>query len=190
MAASPAQGEPRGRLLVPALLLLTGLAGGWWLGGRWLRPIGLDRFATPIAAAAERHGVAPALLRAVIRIESAADPQARSSAAAIGLMQLRLETAAERARALGLPEPSEASLTDPATNIDLGAAQLAYLLARFDRQLPLVLAAYNAGPARVDDWAARCPELGAAELIERMAARETRHYVRRVLQIYAAEGGR
>lgn len=88
---------------------------------------------------AEKHGLAPDLLSAVIEQESNFDPFARSAAGAQGLMQLMPGTAAQ----LGVKDPY-----DPAQNIEGGAKYLRQLLDQF-KDVPLALAAYNAGPTRV-----------------------------------------
>ena len=75
----------------------------------------------------------------------------------------------------------------PAANILLGTALLSRLLERFDHEPILALAAYNTGEERVRGWLARCPELPAGEVIERMGSRQTRLYVRRVLRYRALE---
>ncbi|MBX6753880.1 MAG: peptidoglycan DD-metalloendopeptidase family protein [Thermorudis peleae] len=127
-------------------------------------------YANLIAQSAQRYGLDPALLAAVIQVESGFSPLAVSSAGAKGLMQLMDSTAA----ALGVTDPF-----DPAQNIDGGARLLQSLLARYQGNLALALAAYNAGPAAVD----------AAGGVPNIA--ETQAYVARVLAIYRAwqQGG-
>jgi hypothetical protein len=96
---------------------------------------------TIIESASGRHGVPARLLKAVIQVESAFQPRARSHKGAMGLMQLMPETARQyRAR----------NPYDPTTNIEAGTQHLKSLLARFD--LPLALAAYNAGEAAVEKF--------------------------------------
>jgi hypothetical protein len=121
-------------------------------------------FAAEIDAAAARHGVDPHLLRGLIRAESNFDPNARSPAGAIGLCQLMPGTAA----GLGV-DP-----TDPRQNLDGGAKLLAYLLRKYDADVRLALAAYNAGEGNVD-------EHGGVPPFE-----ETQEYIPRVLG-YARE---
>lgn len=97
-------------------------------------------FAGLIQDAAEAHGLDPALVAAVVEQESAFQVQAVSPAGAMGLMQIVPGTAAE----LGLLEPFDA-----AANLDAGSEYLAWLIDRYGG-VELALAAYNAGPGRVD----------------------------------------
>lgn len=105
----------------------------------------IDRWATEIAAASLRFGVPERILRAVMRAESGGKPNTTSPAGAMGLMQLMPETwAAMRAQyRLG------ANPYAPADNIMAGAAFLRELIDRYG--VPDFLAAYNAGPVRLDD---------------------------------------
>lgn len=94
----------------------------------------------------------PRLVLAVMRIESGFDPEARSHAGARGLMQIMPPTALWIARRKGWRHFRLDRLTDPTMNIRLGAWYLSHLERRFDGNLPLVLAAYNAGHAKVAAW--------------------------------------
>lgn len=122
------------------------------------------RFAPLIMANARRQRLPAALLHAVVHVESAYDPRAVSRAGAIGLMQLMPGTA----RRYGVRDPR-----DPRANLYAGARHLRELLARFDNDLVLALAAYNAGEAAVREAGYRVPPYP-----------ETRRYVRRVLERY------
>lgn len=117
------------------------------LGVAWL-PASVRRHEQAIVRAAERHGVDPGLLAIMVYTESRGRADARSPAGARGLMQLMPSTAAEIARARGMPAPTPARLEDPAYNLDMGAWYMARQLERH-RDLSLALAAYNAGPGRV-----------------------------------------
>jgi soluble lytic murein transglycosylase-like protein len=114
-----------------------------------------------IAQAASRFALPPSWLRAVMRIESGGDPSAISAQGAIGLMQIMPATWQDLRRRYGLGDDPYA----PADNVLAGAAYAREMLDRYGA--PLFLAAYNAGPDRVDDYLLRGRPLPA----------ETRHYV-------------
>lgn len=116
-----------------------------------------------IAWYSKRHRLDPALLRAVIRAESNFDPRAVSRAGAMGLMQLMPGTA----EALDVYDPY-----NPMENISGGARYLRYLLDRFEGNLRLALAAYNAGESLVRRHR-QVPPID-----------ETRRYVSKVLRFY------
>ncbi len=144
-------------------------------------------------------GLPPGLALAVMRQESSFDPQVTSPAGARGLMQLTNGTARDAARAAGRPDLSGGgtALFDPDANMTLGTAYLGTLLARFGGVLPYALAAYNAGPHRVDQWlgasgplpapaagpaAAIDAQDGMVDWIESIPYAETRNYVQRVME--------
>ena len=128
-----------------------------------------------LTRAANETGLPPWLLAGLGRQESAFAPHARSPAGARGLLQLMPGTAAMHARALGLPRSPD--LHDPAVNLRIGAHELARLLERYGALEP-ALAAYNAGPSRVDRWWKAWP--GPRRFTEKIPIAETHTYVRRV----------
>ena len=145
-----------------------------------------NAFRPEVKRYAAAAGVPPDLLQALMREESALDPDVVSPAGAIGLTQLMPSTAAAVARRLGMGPMVPGSLTDPATNIRIGAAYLGQLLARYGRQPALALAAYNAGGGAVGRWLDARGALELDEFVEEIPIDETRGYVKRVLRTFAA----
>jgi len=123
------------------------------------------KFADLIQQAAEKYQVDAKLIAAVIKAESNFNPRAKSSAGAMGLMQLMPSTAA----GLGVNDPF-----NPLENIYGGAKLLHRLLDKYNQNIPLALAAYNAGSGAVDQYGGIPPYA------------ETKLYVQRVLQYYKA----
>lgn len=120
-------------------------------------------------------------MHALMRQESAFDPQVVSPASAVGLMQLMPSTAKQAAAEASIDfDPSR--LTDPDTNLKLGAFYLTKLMKMFQNHVVLSAAAYNAGPRAVSHWV----EAGADDELDLWVARipydETRIYVARVTQ--------
>lgn len=135
---------------------------------------------------AKQQREAPLVL-ALIRQESAFDPRAVSPVGARGMMQILPRTAKRMARSLGKPYSRARLIEDPRYNIELGTAYLDSMLARFDGAPALALAAYNAGPSRVNSWLhqlgdPRTEEISLIDWIESIPFGETRNYVQRVLE--------
>ena len=110
---------------------------------------------------------------------------ARSSAGALGPMQLMPATARQVARSLGAGRPSAAQVLEPKLNIQLGSRYLADLHRRYEDHPVLATAAYNAGPGNVARWLPSRGTVPAEVWIERIPFKETRGYVRRVLAYQA-----
>ncbi len=164
----------RRRVLVyGALALATVTSLAFLLMGRGRLGPDLRRLAKRAAA---QYGLAPELVRAVVRTESGGNPRAVSRANAYGLMQLTQGTAVELAGESLTVE----QIMEPERNLDLGCKYLRRLLDRYG-DLRLALMAYNAGPGRVDRWRRENPHLGPEELVREAAYKETRNFVRRVL---------
>jgi soluble lytic murein transglycosylase-like protein len=121
-----------------------------------------------ILEAAARYGLDPALIRAVMRVESAFNPLAVSRVGALGLMQLMPEVAEE----LGVSD-----VFDPRENVMAGARYLRDLLHRHHGRVELALASYNAGPTAVDRYQAIPP------------FPETQEYVRAVTSLMRRDHG-
>ena len=126
-------------------------------------PVDVDRFDAIISRAARHYDLPFAFVKAVAKVESNFNPRAISSARAKGLMQLMDATAASL---------EVRDVFDPEQNVFGGARYLRQLANQFDGDLALTAAAYNCGPDRVRRLG-RIPNI-----------RETKAYVRRVLQVY------
>lgn len=124
------------------------------------------KFDNIIEEKAYKYQVDPKLVKSIIKVESNFNPKAISPKGAMGLMQLIGSTAREM-------EVKDAF--DPQENIEGGVRYLKYLLKEFNQNIPLALAAYNAGPQRVKEFQG-IPNI-----------KETQNYVREVLNLYKNE---
>lgn len=122
--------------------------------------------------------VDPALIAAVIQVESSFRPEVVSTKGAVGLMQLMPETATWVAEQTGLTT-TNLDLLKPETNIQLGVYYLKYLLDRFPTE-SAALAAYNGGPTNVRRWLEEGLWDGSSEKMGQIPFSETRVYVRKV----------
>ena len=187
-------GDVRSAHGVARLTLRRDLSGPVAPGSRDLWSIAYpDAFRDLVVRYTRGSGVEPELLQALMREESALDPRALSWAGAVGLTQLMLPTAREMARALRIRAPNAEQLQNPSTNIQLGAAYLGHLLQRFDGNVALALASYNAGEGMVSRWRSARPESELDRWVEEIPLTETRSYVKRVLRswnTYRLLGGR
>jgi soluble lytic murein transglycosylase len=153
--------------------------------GRWndrlLRVVYPFPFRASIQQYARERGIDASLVAGLIRQESMFNPTARSSAGAIGLMQIMPPTGRSLARQEGAAF-AVTRLREPTYNIRLGTRFMADLLGRYDGRLAYVLAAYNAGPSRVARWRNLPEALDADLFAERIPFSETRDYVKIVQQ--------
>jgi soluble lytic murein transglycosylase len=137
-----------------------------------------------VLAAAEAEGVPPLLLLALVRQESAFDPDAGSTAGAMGLTQVIEPTGAAIAESLGV-DWDLSLLFEPETSLRFGAHYLAEQLERFDGNVVAALAAYNAGPGSAQRWLDEQRYPGADGYLHTVDFTETRAYLQRVLENYA-----
>ena len=131
---------------------------------------------------AESRQLDPSVIYGVMRRESLFDPMARSRVGALGLMQLMPETARHVANSLGLKKLRRADILKVDNNINLGTQYFRSVMNRFDNNVSLAAAAYNAGPLNVKKWLPRDEEVLPADLwVETVPFNETRNYVQAVL---------
>lgn len=143
-------------------------------------------YAAYVDPAARGLGVPPALIYAFIRKESAFDRDAVSPAHAVGLMQLLPRTARGIQSARSDASAPTPDLFDPGTNVELGTWYVFALQARFGGQLPLVAAAYNAGPTSLLGWFRGRASAEADVFVETIPFKETREYVKRMVEARVA----
>lgn len=154
-----------------------------WPAGDWLEAWKLSYprpYVEIVSEHAKKNALSPSLVYAIMREESAFDPEAESPADAYGLMQLILPTAREMAKPLGLPH-DRISLKRPSVNIPLGARVLSKYREKFPEDPLLAIAAYNAGPGAAQRWRKERPGASFDLWVELIPYVETRRYIKRVL---------
>ena len=128
----------------------------------------------------EVHGLDPYLIAALMAQESTFTAEIRSSANARGLMQVMPGTGRMYARRLGISRFTTASLSQPETNVKIGARYFKDLMDRFGGA-HFALASYNAGETRVSRWIKDAPDVSPDEFIDNIPFPETQNYVKRIL---------
>jgi soluble lytic murein transglycosylase len=142
----------------------------------------------PIRAAAQRYGVDPALVKAIIWRESRFHPEARGRAGEFGLMQIQDTAAREWAEAERISGYVHEQCFDPVTNTLAGTWYLKKLMRRYtttDNALPYALADYNAGRGNVLKWNHDAAATNSSAFIESIGFPSTRAYVRSVMTRYS-----
>jgi len=115
-----------------------------------------------ITSVARNQGMNPSVIKSIIEVESGYNPYARSSKGAMGLMQLMPQTAQD----LGVTDP-----WDPMENITGGTKYISWLIRKYNGNLMLALAAYNAGPSAVDSYGGIPPYQETADYVRNVLAR-------------------
>lgn len=132
-----------------------------------------------------KYGVDPYLVCAVIYVESGFSPNEVSHAGAMGLMQIMPETAGWIAGKIGATEFDVGDIKDPKTNIEMGCWYLGFLNGRFQDNVKLITAAYNAGHNRVSQWLTD-GVITAGGGADEIPYEETKNYVEKIKTAYAA----
>jgi soluble lytic murein transglycosylase-like protein len=122
------------------------------------------------------------LINAIVQTESGGNPKAVSPKGALGVMQLMPDTARKVAGDLGVPFDRDKLLSDPKYNKALGTEYLRQMTSRYGGNQTLALAAYNAGPGRVDEWVQKFGDpskgqISEADFVAKIPFKETREYV-------------
>lgn len=139
-------------------------------------------YKTEVEAMAKKYSVSPEWIWAIMRTESMYRTDVISPVGAKGLMQLMPYTARNLFRVAGDAVPEDMNLLDAQVNIRLGSQYLARLGQKFKGSLPLVAAAYNAGPHRVESWLVNFGQLEMDEFVEHVPFLETRNYIKKVMR--------
>lgn len=140
-----------------------------------------ERYDQYIAQAADRHNVPPALVQAVIAVESSYRPRVRGKDGELGLMQITVPVAQDWRRHTGRKYGAKGLLLDPRLNIEIGTWYLGRALRRwreYRHGVKLALAQYNAGPGKVTEWVPQSPR---ADPIDGISYPGTRQYIKKVL---------
>ncbi|WP_298256845.1 lytic transglycosylase domain-containing protein [Bradyrhizobium sp.] len=163
------------------------------------RGLAFDRYAFPTIGIPQFSPIAPAIERSIIysvvRTESAFNQKDKSSANAVGLMQVTPEAGRDTAKRFGVTYDWDRMVADPAYNTQMGAAELSALLKEYAGSHIMAFAGYNAGRGRVRDWVKlygdpRDSRVDAIDWVERIPFSETRNYVQRVIEnvnVYRAQ---
>ncbi len=134
---------------------------------------------------AKKYNIPEAFVYAIIRQESTFRKQVKSSAGALGLMQVIPSTARKVSKKYKIPLYSMKNMYRANTNINIGVAYLNQLATRFDRHPILMAAAYNAGPKQVLRWLKNSHKKETDLWIETLPWHETRNYLKNVMSFHA-----
>jgi len=155
------------------------------------RGLAVDPYAFPTIGIPQHSAIGPAIDRSIIysvaRTESAFNQRDRSSASAVGLMQVTPEAGRDTAKRFKVDYDWDRLVSDPVYNTQMGAAELSALLAEYKGSYLMTFAGYNAGRGRVRDWIKahgdpRDSDVDAVDWVERIPFSETRNYVQRVME--------
>ena len=169
----------RKSIVVALVLVLLGVSG--WLYYQWRE----HHEDAVILAAAQRYGVDPALVKAVVWRESWFNPRARGGRGEFGLMQVTEFAANEWAEAERIKNFQPEHLLDATTNACAGTFYLGKLLRRYpqtDNPVPFALADYNAGRTHVLRWGKGATATNSAAFLEQMDFPGTRQYILTIMK--------
>lgn len=173
---------PRKRFIfIGFILIILSLAIAFPLFNRWIYPLDYEK---NILNSARVTGADPFLIMAIIRVETKFDPEKQSRVGAEGLMQLMPPTVDYAIRKGNFSPALRQYIKDPSVNIQVGGWYLSQLTKTFNGNKVAVIAAYNAGPSRVEQWMEDGTWDGTRQNVQKIPYGETRHYVQRVTFFY------
>jgi soluble lytic murein transglycosylase len=149
--------------------------------GRFLYPI---QYKDEIRLSADKYNLDPFLIAAIIRVESNFKTDIESKKGAYGLMQLMPDTSEWIVDTGKFSTRYKENLHDPSVSIELGSWYLSYLYKEFKGNNVAVIAGYNAGQGKVNQWLQNQQWDGKLESADAIPYGETRHYIQRVLYYY------
>lgn len=132
-----------------------------------------------VSASSQEYDIEPSLIFSIIKAESKFNPNAKSSANAIGLMQIKLETANYMLYLDGENQINENYLYIPETNIKLGTKYLSYLINKFEN-IDVAICAYNAGETVVRSWLNNQEYSQDCKTLSKIPYKETKNYLKKV----------
>lgn len=167
------------------LLLFIGFTAILFLSTNWMSWFYPIHYKDEIRKHSITYDIDPFLVASIIRVETNFKTGRESKKGAIGLMQLMPDTAKWALEKAKLPDVSMEELKhEPSANIELGTWYLSTLSRQFEGKRTAVIAAYNAGPGKVQKWLDEGIWDGTDATIKDIPFGETRHYVQRVNYYY------
>lgn len=161
--------------LLITIFATLGLA-GYKLFLTYTHPI---KYQNEIVAMCEKYNLDPSLVASLINVESSYEENAKSNKNAIGLMQIKLDTANYIAKLNNKKEVNENELFVPTTNIEFGCMYLNYLNKKFNN-IYTALAAYNAGETRVRSWLNSTAYSTDKKTLINIPYKETENYIKKI----------
>lgn len=167
------------------LLLFVGFTAILFLSTNWMSWFYPIYYKNEIRTHSLTYEMDPFLVAAIIRVETNYKTGRESKKGAIGLMQLMPDTAKWALEKAKLPDVSLDRLKEePSANIELGTWYLSSLSRKFEGNRTAIIAAYNAGPSKVQRWLDEGDWDGSEAAVKDIPFGETRHYVQRVIYYY------
>lgn len=171
-------------LIVVLLIILIILFGILKIQNFILKKIYKTNYSEYVYKYSEENNIDPLLTFAIIKAESNFNQNIKSKSGAIGLMQLMESTAVEQAEEVNEEIIVTESLYNPEVNIKIGTKYYSKLIKKYNNNMLLALAAYNAGIGNVDNWIEQGIIKEDGSDIENIPFKETNNYVRKIIRDY------